>query len=181
MVAMLELRQASVGRFTDQRARAQVAETSVRALVAGISLAILFVASGRPAIGAEDRKEQAQIAVDHMAEETLECAAYFDIVSLALINSNDSETADYYINARKLAVDRAESLNEGILNRRYEAFVQDMSQRVIRANLAKKIDPKLSNISIEDVSILRDRYAASCKQIIENPGSRAKYWMEQKP
>ena len=57
---------------------------------------------------AQDRMQAAQAAVKEMAEETLQCAAYFDIVSLALLNSNAGDTAQEYIKARKLAVDRAE-------------------------------------------------------------------------
>src|SRR5215471_17879500 len=88
----------------------------------------------------QDRMKTAQIAVDKMAGETLECAAYFDIVSLALMNSNGADIAQEYISARKLAVDRAESLNQGILNARYNALIEDMTHKIILANHAKRID-----------------------------------------
>ena len=124
------------------------------------------------------RMQAANMAVKRMAEETLECAAYFDVVSLALLNSNASETAQEYINARKLAVDRAESLSQGILNARYNDFIHQMTNSIVIANVSKHIDQNLSNVAIEDISVLRDRYAKSCKQVVDNPGARAKYWME---
>jgi len=114
-----------------------------------------------------------------MAEETLECAAYFDIVSLALMNSNGADIAQQYINARKIAVDRAESLNEGILNARYNDLIQQMTRKIILANAAKRIDEHLSNLAIDDISILSDRYAKLCKEVLSDPGARAKFWMEQ--
>src|SRR5262245_51506344 len=125
------------------------------------------------------RMQAAQTAVNNMAEETLECAAYFDIVSLALMNSNGADIAQEYINARKLAVDRAESLNQGILNARYNALIEDMTRKIILANQAKRIDDHLSNIAIEDISVLRDQYAKLCKEVLSDPGARAKYWMEK--
>lgn len=128
---------------------------------------------------AQDRIEAAHIAVNNMAEETLECAAYFDIVSLALLNSNADATAQEYIKARKLAVGRAESLSEGILNARYDLLIRDMTNSIVMANMTKRNDERLSNVSIEDISILRDRYAKLCKEILDDPGARARYWMER--
>ena len=126
---------------------------------------------------AQDRMQAAQGAVKHMAEETLECAAYFDIVSLALLNSNAGDTAQEYIKARKLAVDRAESLSQGILNARYNGLIKDMTKRIVMANVTKQIDESLSNVAIEDISVLQDRYAKLCKEVLDEPGARAKYWM----
>ncbi len=123
--------------------------------------------------------QAAQAAVKNMAEETLECAAYFDIVSLALLNSNAGDTAQEYISARKLAVDRAESLSQGILHARYNVLIRDMTNRIIMTNVTKRIDESLSNVAIEDISVLRDRYAKLCKAALDDSGARAKYWMER--
>jgi hypothetical protein len=128
---------------------------------------------------AQDRMQAAQTAVNNMAEETLQCAAYFDIVSLALINSKGGDLAQDYINARKLAVDRAESLSQGILNARYKSLIQDMTRKIMMANAPRRIDENLSNIAIEDISVLRDAYAKLCKEVLTDPGARAKYWMGQ--
>ena len=122
--------------------------------------------------------QAANVAAKKMAEETLECAAYFDVVSLALLNSNAKDTAEEYINARKLAVDRAESLAEGILYARYNDFIRQMTNSIVVANVSKRIAQNLSNVAIDDISILRDRYAKLCKEVLDSPGARAKYWME---
>jgi hypothetical protein len=127
---------------------------------------------------AQDRMQAAQAAVKNMAEETLECAAYFDIVSLALLNSKGGDTAQEYIKARKLAVDRAESLSQGILSARYNVLIGEMTRTIMTANAPKRIDDSLSNVTIEDISVLRDRYAKLCKGVLEEPGARAKYWIE---
>ena len=128
---------------------------------------------------AQDRMHAAQEAVMRMAEENLECAAYFDIVSVGLMHSNARATASKYVDVRKLAINRAESLSKGIVNARYNVLLRELSQQVAADNAPKRIDEKLANVSIEHLSRLRERYAKSCKQIIEDPGSRAKHWMEQ--
>jgi hypothetical protein len=128
---------------------------------------------------AQDRMQTAQVAVKHMAEETLECAVYFDIVSAALLNSNARDTAQDYIKARKLAVDRAESLSQGILSARYAELVRGMTKRIITANVPKRIDESLSDVAIDDIAVLRDSYAKLCKEVMDHPGARAKYWMER--
>ncbi len=143
-----------------------------------IPIFFLLVFCGTQAI-AQDRMQAAQAAVKNMAEETLECAAYFDIVSLALLNSQGGDIAQEYIKARKLAVDRAESLSQGILSVRYHVLVGKMKRTIMIANAPRRIDENLSNVTIENVSVLRDRYAKLCKEVLDNPGARAKYWMEQ--
>ena len=140
--------------------------------------ALLILSCGGHIV-AQERMQAAQAAVKKMAEETLECAAYFDIVSLALLNSNGADTAQGYIKARKFAVGRAESLSQGILQARYNDFIRDMTNRIIMANVPKRIDEKLSNVAIEDIAVLRDRYAKLCKEVMDHPGTRAKYWMER--
>jgi hypothetical protein len=142
-----------------------------------VSLVLMLSCAGLAT--AQDRMQAAQIAVNHMAEETLECAAYFDIVSLALLNSDGGDTAQEYIKARKLAVDRAESLSQGIVNARYNVLIRDMTKKIIMANVTKPIDERLANVVIDDISVLRDRYAKLCKEVINDPGARAKYWMGQ--
>jgi hypothetical protein len=66
-----------------------------------------------------ERAEIARAAVDNMAQETVECAAHFEIVSLALLHSNERDTAQEYLKVREKALERAESLSQGIVNARY--------------------------------------------------------------
>lgn len=147
--------------------------------LAAIHFAVVLIVSCASHATAQDLMEAAHVAVNNMAEETLECAAYFDIVSLALLNSDGDDIAQEYIKARKLAVGRAESLSQGILNARYNVLIQDMTNSIVMANVTKRIDESLSNLAIEDISILRDRYAKLCKEVLDHPGTRATYWMER--
>ena len=121
----------------------------------------------------------AQVAVKYMAQEIVECAAYFDIVSLALLNSNAADTADKYIRSRKLAVGRADSLSPGVVNARYNSSIKGMTQKIIMSNIPKNIAEDLSNVVIADISVLHDQYGRTCKQVMESPGDRAEYWMQQ--
>ena len=113
-----------------------------------------------------------------MAREMVECAAYFDIVSLALLNSNEADTAEKYIRSRKLAVGRADSLSQGVMNARYNVLIRDMTNRIITANITKRIDKSLSNVLITDITVLHNQYGKLCKEVLSSPGARAKYWME---
>ena len=142
-------------------------------------LALLVLGAG-PASAVElSRPEMAQAAVKKMAFETVECAAYFDIVSLALLHSNEGDTAQTYLNARKKAVDRAESLSQGIVSANYGDMIRDMTNKIVISNMAKQIDKSLSNLSITDITVLGDQYAKLCKEVLNDPGARAKYWMQR--
>jgi hypothetical protein len=142
-------------------------------------IGLLVLGSEPAAAVALDRAEMAQAAVKQMAQETVECAAYFDMVSLALFHSNDSDTAQQYLNARKKAVERADSLSEGIVSTRFNIAIREMINKVIIANVAKRIDGNLSNLLITDISVLGDQYAKLCKEVLSDPGARAKYWMKR--
>jgi hypothetical protein len=142
-------------------------------------LALLVLGAG-PASAVElSRPEMAQAAVKKMAFETVECAAYFDIVSLALLHANESGTAQEYVRARKLAVDRANSLTQGIVNENYNLLIADMTKKIVLSNITKQVDKSLSNLSITDITVLGDQYAKLCKEVLNDPGARAKYWMER--
>ena len=61
----------------------------------------------------------------------------------------------------------------------YNVTIRDMTNRIVIANLTKRIDKTLSNLLISDISILGDQYGKLCKEVLNNPGARAKYWMER--
>ena len=145
-----------------------------------VSLASGFVVScsGGPCF-AQDPAENAKVAVGSMAEEIVECAAYFDIVSLALLNSKEAALSEKYVSLRKLAVGRANSLKPGIVNERYNMLIKEMTKDVMLLNIPKNIADDLSNVMITEISVLRDNYGKSCKEVMESPGSRATYWMHQ--
>jgi hypothetical protein len=142
-----------------------------------IAFALLVWCSG--SAFAQNQSNIAQIAVIKMANEMIECAAYFDIVSLALLNSNAPDMAQKYIRSRKLAVGRANSLSPGVANARYNMFIRDMTNKIIISNITKSIDKDLSNVLITDISVLHNQYAKICKEVMDSPGERAKYWKKQ--
>lgn len=127
---------------------------------------------------AQYRAQAAQAAVNNMAQETVECAAYFHIVSIALLNSNGGDAAQQYSEASKKAIERADSLNPGIVGARYHITIVDMTNKIVIANINKRIDKNLSNVSILDLSILDADYGNLCKEVMSNPSARAQYWME---
>ena len=90
-----------------------------------------------------------------------------------------ARTAQTYLNARKKAVDRAESLSQGIVSANYGDMIRDMTNKIVISNMAKQIDKSLSNLSITDITVLGDQYAKLCKEVLNDPGARAKYWMER--
>jgi hypothetical protein len=141
-----------------------------------VAAALLVCCTG--SVSAQDRPQAAQTAVDNMAKETVECAAYFDIVSLALMNSKADDTAEEYIKARKLAVGRANSLSPDIVNERYNSLIKEMTKKIIFSNIPKDIADDLSNVVLADISVLRDQYGKSCKEVMDSPGARGTYWMQ---
>jgi len=145
---------------------------------ATLNLAVGLLVSCTAAL-AQDRSEAAQIAVNNMAKEMVECAAYFDIVSLALLNSKEAETSEKYIRSRKLAVERANSLSPGIVNERYNILIKEMTKKIIFSNIPKNIAEDLSNVVIADISVLHNQYGKVCKQVMDSPGARADSWMQQ--
>lgn len=127
----------------------------------------------------QDRTEAARVAVNDMARETVECAAYFDIVAAVLLRSNERATSQKYVDAHKLAVARADSLSPGTVKAQYDHMVKEMTNKVAMANIPKKIDQSLSNVSIQEITVLQNQYSKLCKMVLNDPGERAKYWMQQ--
>ncbi len=138
---------------------------------------IVLLCSSTVGALSQDR-EAAGVAVKHMARETVECAAYFDIVSAVLLRSNERDTSQKYVNARKLAVARADSLSPGIVNAKYNDMIKDLTNKVAMANIPKTIDKSLDNVSILEITVLQNQYGKLCKEVLNDPGARAKYWME---
>ncbi len=106
-----------------------------------------------------------------MAHEMVECAAYFAVVSVALENSNDPESAKEYEGFRDMALERAAVVTEqaGLkletVAARFEMAVKDMTAR---------IDKNTSNISI-----LMTDYHDLCIKVMNEPEKRGQYWIER--
>ena len=45
-----------------------------------------------------------------------------------------------------------------------------MTKQIVMAERRKRIDESLSNVAIEDIAVLRDRYAKLCKEVLDEPG-----------
>jgi len=108
---------------------------------------------------------------NNMAQETVECAAYFGAMSIALENSNKPDDAKKYEEFRDRALARAAMVTEqaGLkletVGARFEMAAKDM---------IKRIDKNTSNISI-----LMNDYNDLCIEVMTDPKKRARYWMER--
>jgi hypothetical protein len=131
------------------------------------------------AFAQEDRTEAAQAAVKDMARETVECAVYFDIVAAVLLGAQERATSQKYVDAHKMAIARADSLSPGVVKAQYDAMVKEMTNKIATANIPRKIEKDLSNVSMLEISVLQNQYGRLCKEVLNEPGQRAKYWMQQ--
>jgi len=109
--------------------------------------------------------------LNNMAQETVECAAYFGIVSVGLENSNKLDAAKKYEEFRDKALERAvivtkeAGLNPETVGARFDMAVKDMS---------KRIDKNTSNISM-----LMADYNDLCIEVMTNVEKRGQYWTER--
>ncbi len=143
-----------------------------------LAVALIGACAGS-AFAQEDRNEAVQGAVKEMAEEMVECAVYFDVVAAVLRTSNAGATSLKYVEAYKLAIARADSLSPGVVKAQYATMAKEMTQKIVMANIPKKIEENLSNVSMLEISVLQDQYGKLCKQVLNEPGQRAKYWTLQ--
>jgi hypothetical protein len=106
-----------------------------------------------------------------MAQETVECAAYFGVLSVALENSNKPEAAKKYNEFRDTELERAAMITEqaGLkpetVGARFKMAADDM---------IKRIDKNTSN-----VSILMSDYNDLCIEVMTDVEKRARYWTER--
>jgi len=108
---------------------------------------------------------------NNMAQETVECAAYYGVTSVGLENSNKPDTAKKYEELRDKALERAAIITEeaGLkletLSARFDIAVKEMIER---------IDKNTSNLSI-----LMADYHDLCTEVMTDAEKRAQYWMER--
>jgi hypothetical protein len=129
------------------------------------SAALLVVMSGCSVAGAMEP----QLAMNNLSHEYSTCAAYFQIVGVAMENSARADLAASYYNISEVAIGFAASSAEtaGLLSEtvtsRVEIAIRDMSER---------IDGNTSNISV-----LWTDYADLCEAAMERPAERIEYWL----
>ncbi len=108
---------------------------------------------------------------NNMAHETVECAAYFGVVSISLENSNKLDAAKEYEELKDKALERAvivteeAGLNPETVGARFNMALTEMT---------KRIDKNTSNISI-----LMADYRDLCTEVMTNAEKRGRYWMER--
>jgi hypothetical protein len=109
--------------------------------------------------------------LNNIAQETVECAAYFGVMSVALENSNKPDAAKKYNEFRDKALERAAVVTEqaGLkpetVGARFKMAVEDM---------IKRIDRNTSN-----ASILMSDYNDLCIEVMTDVEKRSRYWIEQ--
>lgn len=132
-----------------------------------VLLAIVFDA---PFALAETAQDPLNV-LNNMAHETVECAAYFGVMSIALENSNKPDAAKKYEEFRDKALERAAIVTEeaglkaDTVGARFNMAVADM---------AKRIEENTSNISI-----LMADYNDLCIEVMTDAEKRGRYWTER--
>jgi hypothetical protein len=108
---------------------------------------------------------------NNMAQETVECAAYFGVMSVALENSDKPDSAKKYNEFRDKALERAAvtteqaGLKPETVGARFNMAVEDM---------IKRIDKNTSN-----ASILMSDYNDLCIEVMTDVEKRGRYWTER--
>jgi hypothetical protein len=99
-----------------------------------------------------------------MAHESAECAAYFMIISGA--PGLSTETKDRLLGRGKALVELSVKLTS-------EKLAQ------ARADLASKTMFRELDGNWGNISILNNKYGYPCKDLIDNPEARMRYWLEK--
>lgn len=130
-----------------------------------LAAAALF-ATSVPAMAAEPQQ-----AFNNLAHEYAICAAYFGVVSIAIENSNDPDTAADYATLMEQALAYAATTGEAIgllpetTGARFETAIKEMQGR---------IGGNTSNISI-----LFADHMEPCTAAMEDPEGRIAHWLAQ--
>lgn len=110
-------------------------------------------------------------AMNNLSHEYAQCAAYFLVVSVALENSNEPDTAKQYSDVSSTAFGYASMYGEeaGLLPQTTQSrFEMEFVQ------MGKRIDNNTSNIAI-----LGNDYAHLCQVAMENTDTRLRFWVEK--
>jgi hypothetical protein len=123
-------------------------------------------------LAASDAASQdAQEVFNNMAAETIQCAAYYTITSVALEASDKHDLAQQYekVSAQALGhagiVTKEAGLKEETVGARYKIAVDEMMSR---------IGQDTSNISI-----LMADYDKLCIEVMNDPEKRGRYWSDK--
>jgi hypothetical protein len=136
----------------------------------GALVFLLAALSPHGTLAQAEQLEAINRATNNLAHEYTQCAAYFSVVSIAMENSNEPETAVRYKEVSDTALEYALGFAEvaGLLPEttaaRYEMEIVTMAERIA------------GNTS--NISILGRDYAKPCQVAMEDMDSRVSFWME---
>jgi len=109
---------------------------------------------------------------NNMAQETVECAAYFGVISIALENSNKLDSSKEYAEFRDKALERAAvvtteqaGLKSETVGTRFKMAAEDMSKRI--------------NMNTSNISILMADYNDLCIEVMTDVEKRGRYWTKK--
>ena len=111
---------------------------------------------------------------NNVSEEYVTCAAYYSIAAEALRRSGELETA------AKMAESRNSALQYALIAAK-EGRTQEMAEKVTLARLDLNMKSMTNEIDndIGNISILMNRYADRCKEIMENPDKIMAEWADK--
>jgi hypothetical protein len=131
-------------------------------------LALIFVST---ALEAADTQEIHKRAIQDLAIEYAECGAYFAYIATGIQRSypagaaTDKEVADWK-NATATALNMASTLDN-----------KDRTMAVVKLT-KDKID-RLTKGTYENVAMAQAEYAYRCKDLMDDPKARTKYWVDK--
>tara|TARA_B100001964_G_C14058823_1_gene520424 strand:- start:422 stop:862 length:441 start_codon:yes stop_codon:yes gene_type:complete len=111
-----------------------------------------------------EKTEKINPTLENISGVYAECAAYFAIVYNAFLSSGDAGTAAQYAKSQESAVSTAMLLAKQ--GRTLKMAYEVTKSRIEMYSQQMKKDTKNRN---ENISILANKYAFSCKEAIENP------------
>jgi hypothetical protein len=111
-------------------------------------------------------------AKDRLGMEYADCANWFLIMREVAARSFPPG-AD-----RNMAMAQQQALAEQALARSAEATSRETALARARTSMAA-MKEKMKN-SLDNLPVIADEYAFSCKSLMESPDARLQYWLEQK-
>ncbi len=135
-----------------------------------ITVLTLFLVISVTAYADDVEKEIA----DNISHDYVECAAYFIIISEALMKANDKETSTQYKKMGEAAIEFAVTAAE-------TGRTPEMAQKVTMARLTLSVQEMLKEIEndFSNTSILMNQYLSKCKEATENPEKMMEDWMKK--
>lgn len=133
--------------------------------------ALILVGLVAPVQTAEKMSPMKALAYNNFHQEMVDCVAYYSIAADALRKRGEVDTVRKY----------KTSIN-GLLRRIFVVageigMKNEAAQARIRMTMAEQL--KSINNDLINISILLEKYAYLCKDVIENPEARFLHWLKE--